>query len=686
MTSKVFFQFGSQKDPQVISFDGTGITVFELKREIISASGLGDGTDFDLYLYHKDNQDDARIIWSKLEEYNDDTEIVPRGTTVLARRLPASKPGYGRAARYVSGRAPVTAKNAYRTEATKQNTTTMGGITQADVNAAINSAQTEEEKIAAMFAAGGDQWEQQQKKMASAKPVHFKKGKPQNVPDHEPPPGYICYRCHQKGHWIQACPTNDDPNFENRPRVKRTTGIPKSMLKVVEKPVEFVNDGFTDEKRLPSGVMYNENGEQVVAVPDEKAWQQFQAKANAAAVKQEEVEAGSQEIRERGLECEIDKRLFLEPTKTPCCGKTYCHECIENALINSDLVCPSCGTDGVIIDHLEPDTEMSQRIADYEAEKAAERRAKEEEQAQSPPKSPAQEAAVTSEPSDEAKPESGVDEAKPASRSPSPPKSPGKSAGNSPSTAAATPAADSEEVSKKRKADDEADTDQPIPTAPAAMRNQPQPKPQAPSTNNDEFIKQMNAMAGMPSNNNSHGGNGAMPNNMQDFNNGAFMPPFPNMMGGFSQNNGMNMAMNNGMMNFPPNGMMNPMMMQNWNGMNGMGPMGNGANGMGFTPNNMYGANNMGYQNGFNQGYGNNQSNNWHGNNNYNNRGNWNNHMGGHVQQQNFQGGRGGPAGNFPNQQSLSNEEDNAYFRKPVNPHRHQNRAKRLRPTEYTEL
>jgi len=67
MTSKVFFQFGSQKDPQVISFDGTGITVFELKREIISASGLGDGTDFDLYLYHKDNNDDARIDWKKLE-------------------------------------------------------------------------------------------------------------------------------------------------------------------------------------------------------------------------------------------------------------------------------------------------------------------------------------------------------------------------------------------------------------------------------------------------------------------------------------------------------------------------------------------------------------------------------------------------------------------------------------------
>lgn len=48
--------------------------------------------------------------------------------------------------------------------------------------------------------------------------------------------------------------------------------------------------------------------------------------------------------------------------------------------------------------------------------------------------------------------------------------------------------------------------------------------------------------------------------------------------------------------------------------------------------------------------------------------------------------------GNFPNQQksvfgeSLPNEEDNAYFRQPVNPHRHQGRQRRARPSDYREL
>jgi protein MPE1 len=31
-------------------------------------------------------------------------------------------------------------------------------------------------------------------------------------------------------------------------------------------------------------------------------------------------------------------------------------------------------------------------------------------------------------------------------------------------------------------------------------------------------------------------------------------------------------------------------------------------------------------------------------------------------------------------------DEEDAYFRKPVNPHRHQNRQRRVRPSDYREL
>ena len=77
-----------------------------------------------------------------------------------------------------------------------------------------------------------------------------------DIPTHDPPPGYVCYRCQKKGHWIQACPTNDDPDFKPAARAKRTTGIPRSFLKTVEKPA----DGDLEDAR---GIMLNAEGEYV---------------------------------------------------------------------------------------------------------------------------------------------------------------------------------------------------------------------------------------------------------------------------------------------------------------------------------------------------------------------------------------------------------------------------------------
>lgn len=37
-----------------VTFDGTGISVFELKRQIITINRLGDGTDFDLAINHQE--------------------------------------------------------------------------------------------------------------------------------------------------------------------------------------------------------------------------------------------------------------------------------------------------------------------------------------------------------------------------------------------------------------------------------------------------------------------------------------------------------------------------------------------------------------------------------------------------------------------------------------------------------
>ena len=69
MTSSVFFKFKSQKDPTRVEFDGTGISVFELKRDIIVKSGLGDGKDFDLAIYNEDGNEGMLKSFAQKESH-----------------------------------------------------------------------------------------------------------------------------------------------------------------------------------------------------------------------------------------------------------------------------------------------------------------------------------------------------------------------------------------------------------------------------------------------------------------------------------------------------------------------------------------------------------------------------------------------------------------------------------------
>lgn len=61
MSSSIFFRFKSRKDPLQINFDGTSLSVFEVKREIMSIARLGDGKDFDLDIYTSDTNEGKAI-------------------------------------------------------------------------------------------------------------------------------------------------------------------------------------------------------------------------------------------------------------------------------------------------------------------------------------------------------------------------------------------------------------------------------------------------------------------------------------------------------------------------------------------------------------------------------------------------------------------------------------------------
>jgi protein MPE1 len=538
-------------------------------------------------------------------------------------------------------------------------------------------------------------------RLYSATPVHRGgafKGKPQNmanVPNHPPPTGYICYRCGEKGtlydcnivnykacanvcltlgHWIQLCPTNSDPTFDGRPRVKRTTGIPRSFLKTIEKPAALSVDGSSDNTgHQPSGVMVNADGDFVIAEPDKASWEQYQAKAKVSAAAEKVAAAGSKDLQDRGLECSIDKRLFVEPMKTPCCGRVYCSDCITNALVESDFVCPGCESSGVLIDDLKADEETEAKVKAYIEEKDKLKREKERS------KSPSVKTETKPSPSTNSKEEKDK------------PTIPITN-GNGVKSPTPTKTSVSPVNSKKRPAEDELENTR-IPKGPAAMRadqqqqqlqvQQPQQQPQQLFNSNNAFNPMDGFVPSVPFN-----------PHQQQFPNGNFFPQQGMNQMGYQNGNGFMAASMGGMMGMDQS-IANPMMM---GGYNTNGGYGNSMGTMGTMG---------GFQNGLYSGY-----NDANGNGMMGPNGGYGHSMpmppqpiamGGnmHINGMNGMNLNGTPAGignmgfnggTFPNQQRtvfsepFPSEEDNAYFRKPVNPHRHQARQRRVRPSDYREL
>ena len=411
----------------------------------------------------------------------------------------------------------------------------------------------------------------------------------------------------------------------------------------MEKPAALANDGTVDDTKLEPGIMVNAEGEWVRVKPDTATWDQYQAKAKVSAAAQQAAAQGDKELQDRGLECSIDKRLFLDPTKTPCCEKTFCHDCITNALLDNDLRCPECSTDNIPTEDLKPDEEMAARIRTYMEAKAAEQHKKES--PKSPEKSPIKK-----------KPGEGMKSPSPSAvaKTSSPPQDQNK-----------------EGISLKRPADSELVNDRkpPGPTHEA--------KDQASSNK-----------AGTESSQQKHSAAPNMLANQQPSPlDASFTMPGMNGMT-FPMNNYMGMGMSMAPVMGMSTGMPNPMMMPN----NFMGTNWNPSM-WGTYP--QQGMNMNGYQNGMMANGGYSQQNpmsngfpNMNGLNGLNGMGmNMNMNMNGMGTGMN----RSGMA-NFANQQRTTfmnhanNDEDSAYFRQPVNPHRHQGRRNAPRPTDYREI
>ncbi|KAI8374426.1 DWNN domain-containing protein [Radiomyces spectabilis] len=407
--SVIYYKFKAAKDSDydVFTFDGAGATVFDVKREIIRAKKLGKGTDFDLAIYNAQTD----------EEYKDDVFVIPRNTSVIVRRLPPSRPGKGTAQRYVLGALPTDGKGmgsssvgmlksgplvsqpterfsgggrnmVFNAQQFKQSPKSVTPVAAADETPSAAGTEgstpnaplddSEEARIQAMFQQTTDQWGAMQEKLAEQTYIPYiprgndyrrgrggyhgggtpREGSTDNkdganqMPIRVPPPTYVCYRCGQKGHYINQCPTNGDKDYDKHPRIKRTTGIPRSFLKVIEEPKNAVKSGT-------GGLMVTPKGDIVVAQADSSTWDKHVAKA-ATTINLGTATAGDildyyESIPVPSyLACPLCEGVLREATITPCCGTTFCDECIRGYMLENDFACQDCkapipnGLDGLI--------------------------------------------------------------------------------------------------------------------------------------------------------------------------------------------------------------------------------------------------------------------------------------------------------------------------------------------------
>ncbi|OIR58491.1 MAG: ubiquitin-protein ligase E3 RBBP6 family involved in mRNA cleavage [Amphiamblys sp. WSBS2006] len=314
----IHYKFKSEKDFKQIRFDGGGMSLLEMKNEIARRENLGVLEDYDLVI--KNTQTG--------EEYREESGSVLQNTSVTVRRIPSTKEKLGRAKM-----AQVLASKGKRIQENKEK---VQEKMSSGIHGSVDIGQTEEERIQDMIAQSGEMFGQQSDIIAlnsSANPERFRSKQTQL------PANYICFTCGKRGHLNKNCDSTAQKNFA---RVKKTTGIPKNLLRPI---------GETEERE---SALITPEGTFVTACADEEAWKVALGKREKANVDEAVVPAD--------LKCISCGGVLYSPVLLPCCKKNICEGCVQEGLANSTAyLCPECKS-AVRPEQLKVDREVKGRV------------------------------------------------------------------------------------------------------------------------------------------------------------------------------------------------------------------------------------------------------------------------------------------------------------------------------------
>ncbi len=224
-SGSIHYKFKSAKAFDTLAFDGSFIAVGELKRLISEKKGLGKDHACELVLTNA--QDGS--------EYDDESALVWKNTSVIVRRVPSMKQAAvgtahgSEVVKKVVYVAPpdvsqIPSKSVSRRLQMNLNKITKGdGEGDEDGNGGDNP-------LANMAREQAQQWESEKiaANAAAANAGRSARGAGRRG-DGPPGPGYICFKCNKGGHWIQDCPLAADTTVEIV-RTKHAYGIPQTKL------------------------------------------------------------------------------------------------------------------------------------------------------------------------------------------------------------------------------------------------------------------------------------------------------------------------------------------------------------------------------------------------------------------------------------------------------------------------